>query len=101
MTKLQTASIPRFPSTSRSSWPIGSASSVSSKAETETVAKEAAMMSIQPRPPTAAHETRIAIGAARAAPDTSSEMCAAESSGQKAEYRYGYERDPINTTHSQ
>ena len=80
ITKLHIASIPCFPRTSRRSWPIGSASSVFKSSETEVVVKEMAMMRIQPIPPTAATEVSIAIGAARAAPDTSSEICAAESS---------------------
>ena len=78
--KLQMASMPRFPRTSSRSWPIGSARPVLSSAGTEGMAKDAAMKRIHPMMLMAATETRIAMGAARAAPDVSSEMCAAESS---------------------
>ena len=46
----------------------------------DEVAKEAAMKSRQPSEAVAPTPTRIAMGAARAAPAVSSEMCAAESS---------------------
>ena len=77
--RLQIASIPRLPSTSRKSWPIGSGSEVASKSGTEVAAKEAAMKSSQPSEAVAPTPTSIAIGAARAAPAVSSEMCGAES----------------------
>ena len=54
---------------------------------TDAVANEAAMKSSQPREAVAKTLTRIAIGAARAAPAVSSAMCAAESSRER-EKRY-------------
>jgi hypothetical protein len=78
--KLHIASIPRFPRTSRNSWPIGSGRVVAKSFGTDAVANEAAMYISQPKSCVAPTPIMIAMGAARAAPATSSEMCAAESS---------------------
>ena len=51
-----------------------------SRASTDEVANDAAMNNNQPRDAVAAPLTRIASGAAFAAPAVSSDMCAAESS---------------------
>lgn len=59
---------------------MGRGRSVPRIASTEDVAKEAAINSSHPREEVAATLTRIARGAARAAPAVSSDMCAAESS---------------------
>ena len=82
MMKLQRASIPFLPRTLRNSWPIGNGRSVPSRASTDEVAKDAAMSSSQPRDAVSKTLTRIASGAAFAAPAVSSEMCAAESSNR-------------------
>lgn len=74
------ASMPCFPSTVRNSWPIGNGRSVPRMSGTEAVAKEAAMNSSHPSDAVPKTLTRIAIGAARAAPAVSSAMWAAESS---------------------
>ncbi|PSR73311.1 hypothetical protein PHLCEN_2v10839 [Hermanssonia centrifuga] len=80
MIKLQRASMPFFPSTSSISCPIGKGRSVARRSDTEAVANEAAIKSSQPRDAVAPTLTRMAKGAARAAPAVSSEMWAAESS---------------------
>ena len=80
MMKLQIASIPFFPSTSRKSCPMGNAKSVLRRSDTDAVANEAAMRINHPRVAVPAAPTIIAIGAAFAALVVSSEMCAAESS---------------------
>lgn len=72
--------MPFLPSTLRNSWPIGSGRSVPRRLSTDAVAKDAAISSSQPKDAVAATLIRIARGAALAAPDVSSEMCAAESS---------------------
>lgn len=74
MMRLQIASIPRFPRTSRNSWPIGNGKSVLSNDDTEDVAKDAAMRTSHPRIAVLATPRRIAIGALRCAPATSSEI---------------------------
>lgn len=78
--KLQIANMPRFPSTSRKSWPIGKGKSVVRSEETDFVAKDATTSSSHPRISVIATPRMMAIGALRCAPATSSEMCAAESS---------------------
>ena len=83
MIKLQMASMPRFPSTSRKSWPIGSGRGDASRSGTDAAAKEAAIKSSQLREAVAPTPMRMAMGAARAAPAVSSEMWAAESSGRR------------------
>lgn len=72
MIKDQIASIPRFPSTSRNSWPIGKGKSLPRSEETEVIANEDAINNIQPKLAVAPTPINIAIGAARAAPATSS-----------------------------
>ena len=59
---------------------MGSGRSVPNKLSTDAVANDAAMSNSQPRDAVAATLTRIANGAAFAAPAVSSEICAAESS---------------------
>jgi len=81
MMKLHIASIPLFPRTSKKSWPMGSGKVLVNKLVTEAVAKEHAMKRSQPNTCVPNTPTRIATGAVRWAPATSSEMCAAESSG--------------------
>lgn len=81
--KLQIVSIPRFPSTSRKSWPIGNGRFVARSEETDFVAKDAEMSSNHPRISVLATPRMMAIGALRWAPATSSEMCAAESSDMR------------------
>jgi hypothetical protein len=54
MIKLQMASIPLFPRTSRNSWAMGKGRVVESKSETEKVAKDAAMNRSQPKEAVAA-----------------------------------------------
>lgn len=76
----QMANIPRFPRVLRKSWPMGSGRSVARMSNTEVVAKDAAMYSSHPRPAVAPAATMIAMGAARAAPEVSSAIWAAESS---------------------
>jgi hypothetical protein len=76
----QIASIPCFPSTSRKSWAMGKGRVVERRSDTLAVANEQAMRRIQPRLAVAPTPTRMATGAARAAPAISSETCAAESS---------------------
>lgn len=83
MMKDQIASIPDFPRTLRKSWPIGKGKVVDNISATEEVANEAAMYNIHPKNSVKATETRIAIGATRAAPATSSDICAAESSNTR------------------
>jgi hypothetical protein len=70
----QIASIPRLPRLLRNSWPIGKGSWVDSSSEMEELANEAAMNNIQPRDVVNPTDTSMAIGAARAAPATSSEI---------------------------
>lgn len=74
MIKLQIASMPLWPRTSRKSWPMGKGNVLSQVAVTLAVAKDAAMSSSQPRTAVALTPTRIAIGALRAAPAVSSEI---------------------------
>lgn len=81
MIKDHMASMPFFPSTVRNSWPIGNGRSVPKISGTDAVAKEAAMNNSHPKDAVPKTLTRIAIGAARAAPAVSSAMWAAESSG--------------------
>lgn len=80
MIKLQIASMPFFPKTSRNNWPIGRARSELRRLSTDVSAKEAAMRVSHPRDAVAPTPTRMAMGAARAALVVSSDMCAAESS---------------------
>src|SRR5882762_5942606 len=70
--KPQIMSIPLFPRVVKKSWPIGRGSLVASISETGEVAKDAAIRRIHPRPAVPATPIRIASGAARAAPATSS-----------------------------
>lgn len=62
---------------------MGRGNSELSNSGTDVLAKDAAMSKSHPNDAVAPTPTKIAIGAARAAPDTSSEMCAAESSGHQ------------------
>ena len=80
MMKLHRASIPFFPSTLRNSWPIGKGKSVARIPSTDAVANDAAISSNHPKDAVAATLTRMASGAAFAAPAVSSAMWAAESS---------------------
>lgn len=88
--KLQIANMPRFPSTSRKSWPIGRGRFVVRSEETDLVAKDAAMSSIHPRISVLATPRTMAMGALRCAPATSSEMWAAESSDVVSDDRNGF-----------
>jgi hypothetical protein len=115
MIKLQIASIPRLPSVSRKSCPIGSGRSDSRRLDTEYVAKEAntseyskvvgavegcdlpAMRRSHPRDAVKKTPVMMAIGAARAALEVSSEIWAAESSIDKI--RLGL-RDGTVKTHN-
>ena len=72
MIKDHMASMPCFPRTVRKSWPIGSGRSVYNISVTDAVANEAAMKSSQPSEDVANTATRMATGAARAAPAVSS-----------------------------
>ena len=72
MMKLQMANMPLFPSTFRNNCPMGKDKSVDNISATEVVANEAAIKVNQPSDAVAATPTRIAIGAALAAPETSS-----------------------------
>lgn len=65
MIKLQIVSMPRFPSTSRKSWPIGKGRSVARSEETDVVAKEAEMSNSHPRISVLATPTMMAMGALR------------------------------------
>lgn len=59
---------------------MGSARGEDNRSGTEDIENETAMFSIHPMQPTEATERRMAVGAAFAAPDVSSDICAAESS---------------------
>ena len=72
--KLQIASIPLLPRTSRNSWAIGNGSVVVNKPPTDEVAKDAAINISQPNEAVPATPRMIAIGADRAAPADSSLM---------------------------
>lgn len=74
MIKLQIASIPCRPNTLRKSCPMGNERSVSRRSVTDVVAYEAAISRSQPKALVAPTETRMAIGAERAAPAVSSDM---------------------------
>lgn len=78
--RLHIANIPCLPSTLKNNWPIGKARSVLSKSGTDVKAKDAAIRVSHPSEAVAPTPMRIAMGAAFAAPEVSSEMCAAESS---------------------
>ena len=64
--------MPLFPRTSKNNWPIGRGSGVVITEETDAVAKDAAIRRIHPRLAVPATPMRIANGAERAAPVTSS-----------------------------
>ena len=70
--KLHNANIPFCPKMSRNSCPIGRGRSVLRRSVTDVVANDAAISSNHPNEDVAATDTRIAIGAARAAPAVSS-----------------------------
>lgn len=72
--------MPRFPRTVRNTWPIGRGSSVAMRSLTDVITNEVAMRRSHPNPAVAPTPTKIAMGAALAAPAISSEMWAAESS---------------------
>lgn len=74
MMKLQIANIPLLPKVSRNNWPIGNGNSEFKRSEVDDVAKDAAMKRIQPTISVKRTPTIIAIGAAREAPATSSDM---------------------------
>ena len=80
------ASMPCLPSTVRKSCPIGRGRSVDRRSGTDADANEAAMKSSQPSDAVPNTLTRIAMGAARAAPAVSSAMWAAESSTDTVRY---------------
>lgn len=83
--KLQIVSMPRLPSTSRKSWPIGNGRFDVRSEETDDVAKDAETRTSHPRISVLATPRMMAIGALRCASATSSEMCAAESSDTTSE----------------
>lgn len=76
----QMASIPGFPRVFKNNCPIGNGSVDVNRSSTDVVAKDAAMYNSHPKNSVNATDAKIAIGATRAAPETSSEICAAESS---------------------
>lgn len=83
MIKLHIANIPFFPRTSKNTWAIGSGRSVDRRSLMEGITKDTAINRIHPRLAVAPTPTMMAIGAALAAPATSSEMWQAESSVYK------------------
>jgi hypothetical protein len=80
MMKLHMASMPRLPIALRKSWAIGSGRSELSRSGTDVVAYDAAMKRPQPRISVPRTPIMIAMGADHDASDTSSDICAAESS---------------------
>lgn len=90
--KLHIANIPLLPKVFRNSWPIGNGKSEFKRSVVDVVAKDAAMKRIQPTISVKSTPTMMAIGAAREAPATSSDMWAAESSDSQLTMSIGLKR---------